>query len=215
MSVSPHALVDPHADIGEGVSVGPFSVIGSAVGHTSEGPVRIGAHSAIGSHAIVYGSVTIGSRVSVDPFCRIGPYATIGDDCRLLYGARVHEEVTIGHHCVISGNCPDKTTLGDHVVHLGRIAHGFHHPFETDWDGPAEPGPTIGSRVAIGVDAIIVGPVTIGDNTFVLPGEIVREFVARVGGVTPPDELEMVVVPLLLVIITESFDCVMRRLSLP
>lgn len=175
MTISEHALVAPNAELGSGVTVGPFSIVGAMAGVPSDGGVRVGAGSAIGPHVVIYGSVNIGLRVTVDPFCRIGPHATIGDDSQILYGARVHEEVSIGHHCVIGGNCPDRTTIGDHVVHLGRLAHGFHFPFADDWDAPAEPGPTLGSRVAIGVNAIVVGPISIGDNTFILPGEIVRE----------------------------------------
>jgi bifunctional UDP-N-acetylglucosamine pyrophosphorylase/glucosamine-1-phosphate N-acetyltransferase len=175
MSVSPHAQVGADVDLAATVSIGPFSIIGSVAGFDSKGPIRIGEDCIIGPHVVIYGSVTLGSRVVVDPFCRIGPHASVGDDTQILYGARIHEETSVGHHCIVGGNCPDRTTIGDHVVHLGRIAHGFHFPFAGDWDAPAEPGPTIGSHVAIGVNAIIVGPITIGDNTFILPGEIVRE----------------------------------------
>lgn len=176
MAISPHALVGANVSWGEDLTVGHFSVLGSEIGGLGlDGSVRIGSGVRIGTHSIIYGDVEIGNRVSIDPFCRVGPYATVGDDCRLLYGARLHEEVSIGQRCIVSGNCPDRTKLGDEVVHLGRIAHGFHYPFEDDWDRPAEPGPTIGSRVVIGVDAIIIGSVEIGDNTFILPGEVVRE----------------------------------------
>lgn len=175
MTISKHALIAPDVELGDGASVGPFSILGDVDGIDSHGHVRVGAEATIGPHVVVYGSVTLGARVVVDPFCRIGPRAVVGDDSQILYGARVHEEVSIGRHCVIGGNCPDRTTIGDHVVHLGRFAHGFHFPFEEDWDRPAEPGPAIGSRVAIGVNAIVVGPITIGDNTFILPGETVRE----------------------------------------
>jgi UDP-3-O-[3-hydroxymyristoyl] glucosamine N-acyltransferase len=175
VGISPHALVGSNVEVGEDVEIGPFAVIGDHAGARGSGRVSIGRRTSIGPMSVIFGDVTIGMNVTVDPHSRIGPFATIGNDTQILYGARVHEDVSIGNSCIVGGNCPDNTTLGDQVVHLGRFAHGFHFPFVEDWDNSPEIGPTIGSRVAIGVNAIVIGPVTIGDNTFILPGEIVRQ----------------------------------------
>lgn len=175
MSWPPTVRVHPTALVAESAQIAPATVIGAYViveEVDGEAP-SFGTGAFIGHHSIIRGLVRIGASCCLDPFSRVGPDAEIGCRTRLLYGARVHEETSIGQNCVIAGNCPDRTTIGDSVVHLGKISHSFYHPF-ANWDDPAETGPKIGSNVVIGTDANIVGPVTIGNNVFILPREIVR-----------------------------------------
>ena len=173
--IHPTTIIGPKVETSPGVQIGAYCVIGAAhsSGSESSGSTRLGRNARIGDHCVIYEDVVIGKNTTVDPFCRVGPHATIGENAHLLYGARVHEEVKIGNSCVIAGNCPDRTQFGDEVMHLGRIAHSFHHPF-ADWDIPEEPAPVIVSYVAIGIQALIIGPVKIGDNTFIFPREVVR-----------------------------------------
>ena len=51
-NIHPQAIVDPKAELAQGVEVGPFAIIGSGV--------TIGAGSVIGPHAIVKGSTRLG-----------------------------------------------------------------------------------------------------------------------------------------------------------
>lgn len=169
------SLVDKQVKIGEGASIGAYCVIGLSEQNPADSiyAVDLGAGIRIGSHCVIYRDVHLAAEVTLDPFCRIGPHATIGARTRLLYGARVHEHVQIGSDCVIQGNCPDRTTMGDHVIHLGRIAHSYYTPF-ADWDEPEEPGPVLESHIVIGANALLLGSIHIGSNTFIFPGEIVR-----------------------------------------
>jgi UDP-3-O-[3-hydroxymyristoyl] glucosamine N-acyltransferase len=170
----PTAIIGENVQLGPGCRVGPYAILGLEVTGETRGQVTLGSGVTVGAHALLYGEVEIGDRSTLDPFSRVGPRAAVGSDNRILYGARVHEECVVGDRCRVAGNCPDRTIFGSDVVHLGRIAHSFHFPFAEDWDLPQEQGPSIGSRVAIGPEALIVGAITIGDNTFVLPGEVVR-----------------------------------------
>jgi UDP-3-O-[3-hydroxymyristoyl] glucosamine N-acyltransferase len=169
------SVVESQVQIGEGSRISAFCVIGLSEwgGSDPTGTIDLGPGTRIGSHCVIYGDVQLETGVTLDPFCRVGPHATIGARTRLLYGARVHEQVQIGSDCAIQGNCPDRTTIGHHVVHLGRIAHQYTDPF-ADWDEPAEPGPTLESHIVIGANAVLIGPIHIGSNTFIFPGEIVR-----------------------------------------
>ncbi len=175
--VHPTAIVASTVVVGEGASIGAYAI----VGEPDRGAVYLAPACRIGHHSVILHSVSVGARTTLDPFSRVGPSAKIGDDTRLLYGARIHEDVEVGDHCVIAGNCPDRTTVRDHVVHLGKISHSFYHPF-ADWDEAAEPGPFLESHVVIGTDANIIGPVRIGPNAFIFPREIVRRTV-------PPDSI--------------------------
>ncbi|MBI5137008.1 MAG: acyl-ACP--UDP-N-acetylglucosamine O-acyltransferase [Nitrospirae bacterium] len=81
-TIHPSAVVDPRAELGVGVSVGPFSVI--------EAGVRVGDRCQIGPHVVLSGHTTLGSGNRVFPHNAIGgipqdlKYA--GEDTRLEIG---------------------------------------------------------------------------------------------------------------------------------
>ncbi len=64
--IDEHALIDPRAELDEGVSVGPFSVIGANV--------RIGKGCWIGPHCVIKGQTRIGRDN------RIFQFASVGED---------------------------------------------------------------------------------------------------------------------------------------
>ncbi len=138
--IDPRAIVDPGAEIGEGVEIGPFAVIGAGV--------TIGADSWIGPHAVVKGPTTLGRENKVYQFASIGDapqdrkYAgeptrlvvgdrnvfrefcsinrgtaggrgetRIGDDCLFMAYSHVAHDCIVGSHCIMS-NC---TALAGHV----------------------------------------------------------------------------------------------------
>jgi UDP-N-acetylglucosamine acyltransferase len=63
-NIHPTAIVDASADIGDGVEIGPYSVVGP--------DVKIGDGSALLSHVVLEGRTTLG------PNCHIYPFASIG-----------------------------------------------------------------------------------------------------------------------------------------
>lgn len=138
--IDPRAIVDPGAEIGEGVEIGPFAVIGAGV--------TIGAGSWIGPHAVVKGPTTLGRENKVYQFASIGDapqdrkYAgeptrlvvgdrnvfrefcsinrgtaggrgetRIGNDCLFMAYSHVAHDCIVGSHCIMS-NC---TALAGHV----------------------------------------------------------------------------------------------------
>ena len=64
MKIHPTAIVSSRAELDEGVSIGPYCVIGDQV--------SIGADSEVHSHVVIEGHVKIGSRTSIYPFALIG-----------------------------------------------------------------------------------------------------------------------------------------------
>lgn len=140
------ALVDPKAQIDEGVEIGPYAVIGPQV--------RIGAGTRIGPHTVVEGRTTIGRDNQIYQFASIGAMPqdmshggevtelvigdrnTIREFCTFNTGtfkeqgvtrvgsdnwimAYVHlaHDVVLGDHCVLANNA----TLAGHV-HVGDWA---------------------------------------------------------------------------------------------
>ena len=62
--IHPSALIDPGAQIGENVKVGPFTTIGPRV--------EIGDNTEIGSHCVIEGPTTIGEDNRIFSFCALG-----------------------------------------------------------------------------------------------------------------------------------------------
>lgn len=83
MNIHPAAVIDPRAEIGEDVEIGPLAVI--------EAGVRIGARCVIRGHAQLVGSVELGEG------CEVGHGAVIGADPQDLgFDRRISSGVVIG-----------------------------------------------------------------------------------------------------------------------
>jgi len=140
MKIHPTAIVDPGAQLGRDVEIGPFSVIGSGarIGDGTliqshvviEGEVRIGAGNFIGHGATIGAapqdlsfsperktSVEIGDQNVIREYCTIhrgsseGSTTSIRDKNFLMAGAHVGHNCAIGDNVIIANNC----LLGGHV----------------------------------------------------------------------------------------------------
>jgi UDP-3-O-[3-hydroxymyristoyl] glucosamine N-acyltransferase len=142
LGISAHAFVHPTAEVGQNVTIAPYSLIGpgSKIGNntiigphcTIEGQVSIGDNSWIESH------VFLASRTQLGCHCHIKPFASIGSDG---YGFAPTQgqilkipqigRVIIGDHVQIGANtCIDRATLtetrignGTKIDNLVHIAH--------------------------------------------------------------------------------------------
>lgn len=168
---------------------------GSCIGYPSElsvEPVILSAHCSIGCFCVIEKGVVLEDNVSLDHYCRIDALTRVGNNTRIRYGARVHEKVQIGSHCVIAGNCPDRTVIEDYVTHMGRIAHAYKEPF-AGWNARVQESPYIESYTVIGANALIIGGVHIGHHTYIAAGEVVKQnvppkSVVYKGRIYPADE---------------------------
>ncbi len=122
----PRAIIDPAAEIDEGVRIGPFAIVGTGV--------QIGAGTEIGPHVVIRGETRIGRDNHLFQFSSIGEdpqdkkYA--GEPTRLEIGDRneIREFVTIHRGTVQDGGV---TRIGDdnllmaytHVAHDCQIGN--------------------------------------------------------------------------------------------
>ncbi|MEQ8664493.1 MAG: acyl-ACP--UDP-N-acetylglucosamine O-acyltransferase [Rhodospirillales bacterium] len=134
------AIVEDGAEIGEGVDIGPYCIVGAQV--------KLGAGSVLHSHVVIAGDTTIGANARVFPFASIGnppqdlkykgeasqlvigdnalirEHVTInpgtegggmltkvGDNCLLMVGAHVAHDCQIGNHVILVNSA----TLAGHV----------------------------------------------------------------------------------------------------
>jgi bifunctional UDP-N-acetylglucosamine pyrophosphorylase/glucosamine-1-phosphate N-acetyltransferase len=124
----------------------------------------------IGRHCRVWASVVEGSEIADDvevgPFSHLRPGATIGPGARLGNFAEVkNSRIGAGvqqHHMSYLGDADvgDRTNVG-----AGTIT--------ANWDGRTKHRTTIGEGVFLGVDTMIVAPISIGDGAKTGAGAVV------------------------------------------
>jgi len=116
------AIVDPLAEVGEGVEVGPWAIIGPRV--------RVGDGTTVGPRVLIERDTEIGEDcrlangavLGTDPqdlkykgeptVLRVGDRTVVGSDCLLMAYAHVAHDCEIGHHVVIANS----VNMAGHVV---------------------------------------------------------------------------------------------------
>ena len=179
--IHPTALVDPSAELGEGVSVGPYTVIGARVkigARSVIGPqVFIGEDASLGEDAVIHSGVRIGARCTIgkrffgqfncaiggDGFSYVTPEVSGVEKARASLGeegtqqaqqwARIHSlgAVTIGDDCEVGANA----TVDRGSVRDTRIGNG------TKIDNLV----MIGHNVVVGDNTLICGCCGIAGST--------------------------------------------------
>ncbi|EBA17917.1 UDP-3-O-3-hydroxymyristoyl glucosamine N-acyltransferase [Roseobacter sp. SK209-2-6] len=99
------AVVDPTAEIGEGVSIGPLAIIAAGA--------RIGRGSVIGPHCYIGADATLGEDAFLREMVSIGARAKIGDRFKAQPGARVGGDGFSYVTPEVSGVENVRKTLGD------------------------------------------------------------------------------------------------------
>ena len=137
--IHPTAFVDGNARIGEGVEIGPYSIIGP--------DVALGDRTKISSHVRIVGRTEIGAETSVYAFACIGevPQDTsydgepsevvIGSNCTIREHATIHRgtrrgrmRTEIGDHCVlmVGSHVAHDCVVGQHVTMVNGATIGGH-----------------------------------------------------------------------------------------
>lgn len=170
------AVVAPDAELGEGVSIGPFSVVGArshiGAGTTIMSQVTIGADVMIGADGLLHPGVRIGDRTRIGDRVILHPNAVLGSDgfsfapdlmSAMAYTtdvkvSRVHSlgYVSLGNDVEVgAGSAIDRATIeSTHIGSGTKIDNHVH----------------IGHNVTIGDGCIVCGKVgisgsvTIGDR---------------------------------------------------
>jgi len=135
------AIIEPGAELGEGVVIGPYSFVGSGV--------VLGENVRLLSHVVVTGRTTVGEGTTIYPFASIGHQpqdlkykgetstleignnntirehvtmnpgtegggmvTRVGDACLFMVGSHVAHDCHIGNNVIMANNA----TLGGHVA---------------------------------------------------------------------------------------------------
>ncbi len=138
-SIHSTAIVDPKARLGDGVEIGPYSMVGPNV--------VLGDRVKVRSHAVIDGMTEIGADCEIYPFATLGlpPQHTAhkGEPTRLVIGARnlIREHVTmhtgtafglgvttVGSDCLfyVGAHVAHDCVVGDHVILINSATLGGH-----------------------------------------------------------------------------------------
>jgi len=156
-----------------------------------EGRVTLGDRVRIAANCVLR-NVTIGADSEVLPFshledseigarCRVGPYA------RLRPGASLADEVHIGNFVEVKASRLGRASKANHLSYIGDAELGARvnvgaGTITCNYDGFAKHPTTIGNRVFVGSDTVLVAPVKLGDGAYIAAGSVITDNV-------PPDAL--------------------------
>ncbi len=161
MKIHPTAIVEPGAQLGEDVEVGPYACI--------SGEAEIGAHTIVQSHAVIEGTVRLGTENQIGHGAVIGSFP---QDLSFKAGTRSWVEIGNGnvireHVTIHRGTAESSATCIGNDNFLMAGAHLGHNC-------------TIGNNVIIANNCLLGGYVTVEDNAFLGGGCVFHQFM-RVG----------------------------------
>ncbi len=148
MGIHPTAIISPSAELGDDVSIGPYSIIGDQV--------RIGRGCRVDSHVVIEGPTDIGEYCHFYSFASIGfppqDLKYTGEDTGLTIGSHniFREYVTVNRGTVQGKG---RTVIGDHnfIMAYSHIAHDC----------------SLGNHIILANAATLAGHVTIEDHATV------------------------------------------------
>jgi len=161
MSIHPSAIVDPKAELGENVDIGPYCMV--------EAHARIGDRTVLSDHVCVRSGTTLGSD------CKVFSHAVLGEVPQYLGfddqipsgveigdGCAIREQVTV-HRSIYENQC---TTIGNEVMLMvgSHVAHDC----------------LIADQVVLTNNVMLAGPVTVGHHAYIGGGAAIHQFV-RIG----------------------------------
>ena len=170
--------IDANVEIGQDARIEPWSILEGSTVIAQDAVIGPNAHlrdSRIGPRTRVWASVieesTVAEDVEIGPFAHLRPGSEIGARCRIGNFAEVKKSRlgagTQQHHFSYLGDAE----IGEHVnVGAGSVT--------ANYDGVAKHRTVIGDDVSLGVDTMMVAPVTIGRGATTGAGSVVTRDVA-------------------------------------
>ncbi len=170
--------IDAAVQIGQDARIEPWTTLEGATVIAQDALIGPNAHvreSRIGPRTRVWASVveasTVAEDVHIGPFAHLRPGSVIGPRCHIGNFAEVKKSRlgagTQQHHFSYLGDAE----IGEDVnIGAGSVTANF--------DGTAKHRTVIGDRASIGVDTMMVAPLTIGEEAITGAGSVVTRDVA-------------------------------------
>ncbi len=170
--------IDADVEIGQDARIEPWTTLSGSTVIAEDAVIGPNSHvrdSTIGPRTTVWASVieesTVAEDVQIGPFAHLRPGCEVGPRCRIgnfaeMKKTRVGAE-TQQHHFSYLGDAE----VGEGVnIGAGSVTANF--------DGTQKHRTVIGARASIGVDTMLVAPVTVGEGATTGAGAVVTRDVA-------------------------------------
>jgi bifunctional UDP-N-acetylglucosamine pyrophosphorylase/glucosamine-1-phosphate N-acetyltransferase len=152
-------FIDAGVTVGEDTVIEPFTII--------KGSTAIGAGCRIGPHVHIE-DARIGDRSDCGPFAKLRPGTEIAEDVHIgSFAELVRTKVARG------SKVPHVSYLGD--TDLGSDANIGAGTITANFDGVNKKRTTIGDGAFVGVDTMLVAPVTLGKESRTGAGSVVTK----------------------------------------
>lgn len=145
----------------------------------------VGRDAIIGPNVIFGPGVTVESGSEIKGFCHlegchISRGATVGPFARLRPGTELAEDVHVGNFVEIKNAILNEGVKVGHLTYIGDADIGEFTNIGAgtvtcNYDGVMKHRTTIGKRVFIGSDTMLVAPVTVGDGALTASGSVITE----------------------------------------
>jgi bifunctional UDP-N-acetylglucosamine pyrophosphorylase / glucosamine-1-phosphate N-acetyltransferase len=148
------------------------------------GKTKLGARCVIRTGSVLHDAI-LGDGVTVEPHCVIseshiendaivGPFARFRPGTHLKKGARVGNFVEMKKSVIGEGSkVPHLSYIGDSKI--GTHSNIGAGTITCNYDGVYKHPTTIGNRVFVGSDSVLVAPVRIGDGAYIAAGSAITE----------------------------------------
>lgn len=167
-------FIDPKVSFAENADIGHCSVLGYDDGTMhADGTTYIGDNFKMGAFSIVEKNCFIGDNVEVGNYCTIYEDAYVDDNAKILSGSRIYWGAKIGKGAIINAFVSSNVIIEENVRFFGRIAHS-HRDHTLDWETTIEASPIFKKDCFIGLGALIIGDIIVGERSYVAAGEILR-----------------------------------------
>ena len=182
--IHPFVVIEEGVVIEDGVEVFPNAYIGKepkGAGALARKPsfsreITIGKNSSIGPGAVIYYDVKIGQNtligdgVSIREKCCIGDRCVIGRYVTLNYETIIRDRVKIMDHSWMAGRMEVEE---DVFISGGVLTANDNNIGKSGYNEEEIIGPTIKRGAVIGVGAILLPEISIGENATVAAGAVV------------------------------------------
>ena len=183
--IHPFVIIEPGVRIGNNVEIFPGAYIGKpprGVGAMTRpmnfaAQVHVGDGCVIGPNAIIYYDVEIGVNTlisdgaSIREESKIGSRSIIGRYVTVNYATMIGNDVKVQDHTWLAGNM----RIGDKVFISGGVTSANDNLMGASGYDKDQVGPQIENGVRIGVGAILLPKVIIGENALIAAGAVVTK----------------------------------------
>jgi len=168
--------------VGPEVSAGEDTVLEPCV--QLLGKTKLGSRCTIRTGSVLNNAI-LGDGVTVEPHCvivdsRIDKEAIVGPFARFRPGTHLKKGARVGNFVEMKKSIIGEGSKVPHLSYIGDTKIGTHTnvgagTITCNYDGVSKHPTTIGNRVFVGSDSVLVAPVKIGDGAYIAAGSAITE----------------------------------------